>query len=92
MLRCYWFRPKRFWGYFAFYYPSSKEGWIITLVLVVSASEIFLFIDGRSHSVSDTLIGFAPWGVVMAALFDLLCFRFGEYPSWWKRHGKKLEK
>lgn len=81
----YWFKPARFWKWFAFYYPISKEGWGVTIFLIGFAVVLFLTIDSRSHSISDTLIGFAPWGIAIGAVFDLLCFRRGEYPSWWRR-------
>jgi len=68
------------------YYPASKEGWIVTLILLLLAVKIFLFIDARSHSVLDTLTGFAPWVITLMAVFDLLCFRRGEYPSWWRKN------
>lgn len=80
-----WFRPARFWKWFAFYYPVSKEGWITTGILLLIGGVLFVSIDSRSHSVSDTLFSFAPWAIALFALFDLICFRRGEYPSWWKR-------
>lgn len=83
----YWFKPARFWNWFAFYYPSSISGWFVTLVLAAAFVAIFMAIDYTSHSASDTLIGFAPWGVLILVIFDFLCFRFGQYPSWW---GKKV--
>jgi hypothetical protein len=82
----YWFQPKKFWKWFAFYYPTSREGWGVTLVLVLLAVKLFLFIDARSHSGSDTLISFAPWAIALLAIFDMLCFRHGEYPSWWRKN------
>ena len=81
----YWFRPKRFWGWFAFYVPTSRAGWIATLILLALAVLLFRAIDAESHSGSDTLLSFAPWAIALLALFDLLCFRFGEYPSWWRK-------
>lgn len=81
----YWFRPTRFWKWFAFYYPASKEGWLVTIFLFAMAGGLFYFVESRSHSVSDTLLGFAPWLIALASVFDLLCFRRGEYPSWWRR-------
>jgi len=45
----------------------------------------------RSHRAgSDTLISFAPWAISILIIFDFLCFRFGEYPSWWRK-GKNKE-
>jgi hypothetical protein len=85
----YWFRPARFWKWCAFYYPVSKAGWIATTVLFLLGVKIFLMIDSHSHSASDTLIAFTPWFIALACIFDLLCFRRGEYPSWWKKQHKE---
>ncbi len=82
----YWFKPAKFWGYFAFYYPVSFSGWVATAVLLAIFVKLFLLADAHSHSGSDTLISFAPWAISIFLLFDMLCFHFGEYPSWW---GKK---
>ena len=81
----YLFKPKRFLNYFAFYYPSSKKGWMITLFLFAFGALIFWQIDMHSHSGSDTLLAFSPWFISIAMMFDLLCFRFGKYPSWWEK-------
>jgi len=43
--------------------PASIAGWIITLVAVAFCVHIFLFVDGRSHSVSDTFYGVFPYWV-----------------------------
>lgn len=85
----YWFRPVRFWKICACYYPSSREGVGVTLFLVFLLGALFYFIDMESHSVSDTLIRFVPWLLVGLLLFDLFCFRFGEYPAWWREHKKR---
>jgi len=81
----YWFKPARFWKWFAFYYPTSLKGWIMTIILIFAFVKLFILVDRNSHSVSDTLIAFAPWAVAIFLLFDLLCFRFGEYPAWWRK-------
>lgn len=81
----YWFRPARFWKWFAFYHPVSKEGWLATIILTFLFVKIFLIVDMNSHSVSDTLFAFAPWAMSILLIFDLLCFRTGEYPSWWRK-------
>lgn len=80
----YWFRPQKFFKYFAAYYPTSWQGWVVTIVLVVALMRIFVAVDVPSHSISDTLINFAPFAVIIFLIFDLLCFRKGEYPSWWR--------
>jgi len=84
----YWFKPARFWNWFAFYYPSSWQGWIIALVLAAAFIKLFILADVDSHSSIDTLINFTPWAVAILCIFDLCCFRFGEYPSWWRKNIK----
>ncbi len=85
----YWFKPARFWKWFAFYYPASVEGWVVTVLLLGALIKCFLLADANSHSVSDTLISFAPWAIAIMVLFDLFCFRTGEYPYWWRKTDKK---
>ncbi len=86
--RQYWFEPKRF-GIVAGYYPVTRAGWIVTLVTIIVLATIFVAVDQHSHSVSDTLIGIVlPWLVVLL-IFDIISFRTGRYPSWWKRYGKE---
>ena len=85
----YWFRPKRWGKWVAVYHPVSWQGWVVTLVLLGFGAYIFRAIDVHSHSVSDTLFAFAPWAIAIMCLFDLACFRKGEYPWWWKKQEKK---
>jgi hypothetical protein len=85
----YWFRPKKFWGWFAAYYPVSAEGWIITLASLTAFAATFFWIDQKSHSISDTLINFAPRAVLIFLVFDITTRLTGEYPSWWKNRWRK---
>lgn len=82
----YWFKPKKF-GVFAGYYPVSWQGWVATLLSIGALVVLFFVIDRRSHSGSDTLIQFALPAVVVLLLFDIISFRTGEFPWWWKRRG-----
>jgi hypothetical protein len=41
-----------------FYRPASLVGWLILAIALAYAVYTFIDIDGRSHSVSDTLINF----------------------------------
>lgn len=82
-MKHYWFRPKRFWKWFAAYYPTSWQGWIVTFALTALLVAVFLKVDRASHSASDTLLGVAPFAITILLAFDLFCFRTGEYPSWW---------
>ncbi|RJQ29064.1 hypothetical protein C4571_02275 [Candidatus Parcubacteria bacterium] len=86
-MRHYWFKPKRFWKWFAAYYPVSKEGWAVSIVLGAAFLGVFCYVDARSHSASDTFYGVAlPW-IIVLLIFDIVSFRTGEYPGWWKRRG-----
>jgi hypothetical protein len=59
-----WFRPLG-----PFFYPISAAGWIATLFALAFCTRIFLFVDHRSHSVTDTLYGIFPyWGPALLAL------------------------
>jgi hypothetical protein len=53
-----WFKP---WG--LVYRPVSLAGWMFSLIAVAFCVHIFLFVDGRSHSVSDTFYGIFPYWV-----------------------------
>ncbi len=53
-----WFKPAG-----PVFRPISLPGWIITLVALAFCAQIFWFVDGRSHSVSDTLYGIFPYWV-----------------------------
>jgi len=81
----YWFKPKRFWKYFAAYYPATRQGWLITGLLLLCTLAIYWKIDLTSQSLADTWLNFAPYAVVLGLLFDFICLRTGEYPTWWKK-------
>ncbi|TSC81817.1 MAG: Uncharacterized protein G01um101420_821 [Parcubacteria group bacterium Gr01-1014_20] len=83
-MRHHHFKPARL-GIFAIYYPATILGWSITFTLVALLIFFFQKVDQNSHSVSDTLINFAPYAIAILLIFDLLCFRMGEYPSWWRK-------
>ncbi|MBI3685154.1 hypothetical protein HY250_02000 [Candidatus Azambacteria bacterium] len=59
-MKQYWFRPKRFWGWWAAYYPVSWQGWAVFCVAALALLFTFARADADSHSASDTLIRFAP--------------------------------
>lgn len=43
--------------------PISIAGWVISLFALAFCLHILLFVDGRSHSVSDTFYGVLPYWV-----------------------------
>jgi len=51
-----WFKPFGF-----VFLPVSIPGWMISVLAAAFCLRIFLFVDGRSHSVSDTLYGVFPY-------------------------------
>jgi hypothetical protein len=86
--KVYWFRPLKFWGVFAFFYPSSREGIIVTLVLSTVLIFLFCFIKDVTTTTFELLFWFTPWCIAFGAIYDMLCFRFGEYPSWWQKKNR----
>jgi hypothetical protein len=51
-----WFRP-----FGIVFVPVSLAGWIVTLLAAAFCAQVFLAVDLRSHSVSDTLYGIFPF-------------------------------
>jgi len=43
------------------YVPVSVQGIIISLLITAFSVHVFIFVDSRSHSVSDTLFGIFPY-------------------------------
>ncbi len=59
------------------YVPARITGWIILLIAVSYAVYIFLDIDSRSHSVSDTMINFMLNFFIIGAVYTLVAFVTG---------------
>jgi hypothetical protein len=57
-----------------FFLPASVAGWIILLAGIVFAVYSFMDIDGRSHSVSDTMINFVFMLLIIGAVYSLLAY------------------
>ena len=55
-MRC--FRP-----FGILFLPTNVAGWVITALPLAFCAQVFLAIDRRSHSVSDTLYGIFPFWV-----------------------------
>jgi hypothetical protein len=60
-----WFKQ---WGWL--YLPASAPGAIIFLALLAFCVSVFIAIDRKSHSVSDTLYGVFPFFACAFLLFD----------------------
>jgi drug/metabolite transporter (DMT)-like permease len=57
-----------------FFIPASVAGWIILLAGIVFAVYSFMDIDGRSHSVSDTMINFVFMLLIIGATYSLVAY------------------
>lgn len=56
------------------FFPSTIIGWIILLAGIGYAIYVFIDIDSRSHSVSDTLINFVFNLLIIGAVYSLIAF------------------
>ena len=56
------------------YVPISKIGWLLLLAGISYAVYIFIDIDSRSHSVSDTLINFVFNLFIIGAVYSFIAF------------------
>ncbi len=54
-----WFKPIGW-----VYYPVSVIGWFITIITILLCIQFFIGAERNSHSVSDTLIHFFPYGTL----------------------------
>jgi len=58
-----------------FYLPVSLPGVIVTLIALAFCVRVFLAIDRKSHSVSDTLYGVFPYFACCFLLLDWIAGR-----------------
>jgi hypothetical protein len=57
-----------------FFVPVTLVGWIILVFAVIFAIFSFMDIDGRSHSVSDTMMNFVFMLLIIGAVYSLIAF------------------
>ena len=67
-----WFRP---WGWI--HRPSSWQGAMIWLLATAFCLTVFVAVDRRSHSVSDTFYGIFPYVVPTLLVLDWIAARTG---------------
>ena len=70
----YWFRSKYGFGW----YPVTLKGAAVFILYFIFLGISFSFIDSGSHSVSDTLIGFAPFLFGATVILLFICYLMGE--------------
>ncbi|MBM2845269.1 MAG: hypothetical protein HW407_581 [Bacteroidetes bacterium] len=68
-MKLHWFVRKGI-----FFFPSSIPGWIIVLTTLALLVWLFIDIDSRSHSASDTLINFVFNALIVAVVYSLVAF------------------
>ncbi len=57
-----------------FYIPKSIIGWLILFGGLAYAVYVFIDIDSKSHSVSDTLINFLFNLLIISAVYSLIAY------------------
>jgi F0F1-type ATP synthase membrane subunit c/vacuolar-type H+-ATPase subunit K len=57
-----------------FFIPVSVIGWLIAGVSIGYCVHLFIDIDSRSHSVSDTLMNFVFNALIVAIVYSVLGF------------------
>jgi hypothetical protein len=55
-----------------FYIPVTIMGWIILFAGVVCLFWLFIDIDSRSHSASDTLRPFVIWLIILGVVYTVI--------------------
>ena len=62
-----WFVRKGF-----LFFPVSIIGWLISLACIAFCVYLFIDIDSRSHSASDTLINFVFMALLVAVVYSII--------------------
>ncbi len=62
------------------YLPVTAMGWVILAVALGYAVYTFIYIDGRSHSASDTLINFVFNLLLIGVIYSVIAY-FTEGPE-----------
>lgn len=57
-----------------FFVPISIMGWLVFLGAIVYLIYAFIDIDGKSNSISDTLINFVFNALMVAAVYSILAY------------------
>ena len=68
-MRVNWFTRKGI-----FFFPVSLVGWLIAIAALGYCVYLFIDIDSRSHSVSDTLMNFVFKALLVFAAYSIIAF------------------
>ena len=76
-----WFRP---WGWI--YRPVSWQGMVLVLLAALFCLQVFIAVDRRSHSVSDTLYGVFPYVVPSLIVLNWVASKTSGGARWDQQH------
>jgi hypothetical protein len=57
-----------------FFIPTNLAGWLVLLAGIAYTVYIFLDIDSKSHSISDTLINFVFNVLIIGAVYSVIAY------------------
>ena len=72
-MKKHWFRE---WGWV--YYPITWQGIVLVVLIVVFCIQVFLAVDGHSHSVSDTFYGIFPYVIPSLLVLNWIASKTSE--------------
>lgn len=72
-MRQKWFAP-----YGWLYRPISWQGGLLVLLTMIFCVEVFVLVDSRSHSISDTFFGIFPYVVPAFLLLNWIAAKSSE--------------
>lgn len=64
-----------------FFIPITIMGWLLLVAGIAYAVYLFIDIDSRSHSVSDTLINFVFNLFILGVIYSLMAFLTSKAPK-----------
>jgi len=68
-MKLQWFKRKGI-----FFLPNSLIGWLLVLIAIIFAIYLFIDIDSRSHSASDTLRPFFISLLLIGLVYTLIAY------------------
>ena len=71
-------RPEFFSRHGVFLTPRSVVGWLIAAAALAFCVYLFIEIDSRSHSVSDTLMNFVFNALIVAVVYSAVGYLFSK--------------
>jgi hypothetical protein len=71
-----WFKP---WGWI--YRPIAWQGVLLLLLTIVFCVQVFIAVDRRAHSVSDTFYGIFPYIVPSLMILNWIASKTSAIPA-----------